>query len=522
MAAGCAMIAPLGEAGLPRRKRGTNLTMKFALLRTLPLALVLIACPAAAMGAALVDEAAQGLANRSEPVTWIEGHRTGSAWKSIVQSPHYQTDRDMGAASAGMGFLAAYDTTGNDAYLRAASAAGDFLIAAQVPSEGGRWPDYYDPSGPAPYGFTSFDDGAAGISDFLWRLFERTGDARYQTTALAGMDWVISKAQAPKGKSCPAMCFWHWQDPSGREVYTGMGEGVAGIAWALNEFAQRRAGIDPAGAGRFARYAQSAASWLETQMVRVKLADGQEAAKMPEQPGARVYDTGFLSGSTGDAFLFYQLYLSTGRAQYRRDADLLFAWVRAQAESDSSCRGLKWPIETQGLGRSLYATGFEEGSAGIGWVAIQAYKLLIRREPALAIRDLQLARAAGDWLLSSCAGYQQHEKAYWPEDQGRQPVHTSLDSGAPGIGIFLHDLFEVTGAPAYRDGANDAQRWIESVTFHDHNGAYWCEHNRNGNWHLCGDPSWHWGAAGIIDFAARLNGWPLDIPGEEVGFARGR
>lgn len=513
------MIGPLGDASLTAAGSGVP-PMKFALLRSLSLALILLGMPAAA--GSLVDEAAQGLANRAEPVTWIEGRHTGVAWKSVVQAPHYQTDRDVGAASAGMGLLAAYDTTGSGTYLKSASAAGDFLIAAQVPNESGRWPDYYDPSGPAPYGFTSFDDGAAGISDFLWRLFERTGDARYQATALAAMDWIISKAQAPKGRSCPAICFWHWQDPAGKEVYTGMGEGVAGIAWALNEFAQRRAGIDPVAAARYARYAQGAASWLESQMIRVKLPDGRDGAKMPEEPGTQVYDTGFASGSAGDAFLFYQLYLSTGRTQYRRDADLLFAWVRVQAESDSSCLGLKWPVGTQGLGRNLYATGFEQGNAGIGWVAIQAYKLLIRREPAIAIKDLQLARAAGDWLLSSCAGYQKQQRAYWPEDQGHEPVHSSLDAGAAGIGIFLNDLYEVTGAPVYRDGAGDAQRWIESVGFRDRHGAYWCEDVSNGNWHVCGDASWRWGEAGIVDFAARLKGWSLDIPGEEPGLVRGR
>jgi hypothetical protein len=484
--------------------------------------LLLLASTGAAGAGSLVDEAAQSLAARGEPVTWIAGHRTGSAWKSVIQAPHYQTDRDVGAASVGMGLLAAYDTTGNETYLEAATAAGDFLIAGQVPNESGRWPDYYDPSGPAAYGFTSFGDGAAGIADFLWRLYERTGNGRYQATALTAMNWLISKAEAPKGHACPAMCFWHWQDPAGREIYTGMGEGVAGIAWTLNEFAQRRAGIDPLGAARFARYAQGAASWLESQMVHVKLRDGQDGAKMPEEPGKQIYDTGYLSGSAGDAFLFYQLYLSTGRAQYRRDADLLLAWVRAQALTDGSCPGVKWPIESEGLGQKLFATGMEDGDAGIGWVAIQAYKLLIRREPATAIRDLQLARAAGDWLLSSCAGQQKHEKLYWPEDQGRQLVHTSLDNGSPGIGIFFYDLYAVTGAPAYRNGALDAQRWVQSVSFHDRNGVYWCEHLRNENWHLCGEPSWHWGQAGIIDFAARLKGWQLDIPVEQTGFDRGQ
>jgi len=514
------MLDPLGKASLAAESG--VLSMKFAVMRLLPLVLLLSAGSGAAVAGSLIDDAAQSLVSRAEPTTWIEGHRTGSAWKSVVQAPHYQTDRDVGAAGAGMGLLAAYDTTGNEAYLKAAIAAGDFLVAAQVPNESGRWPDYYDASGPAPYGFTSFNDGAAGISDFLWQLFERTGDARYQTTALHGIDWIVSRAEAPKGKNCPGQCYWHWQDPADGQVYTGIGEGVAGIAWTLTEFAQRRSSIDPVAAAHYGRVAQGAAAWLESQMVRVKLPDGQDGAKMPEEPGKAVYDTGFLSGAAGDAFLFYNLYRSTGRAQYRRDADLLFAWVRSEAESDSSCPGLKWPAEAQGLGHTLYATGFGEGTAGIGWVAIQAYKLLIKREPGLAIKDLQFARAAGDWLLSPCAGYQQHQNAYWPGDQGRQIVHSSLEDGAAGIGLFLYDLFDVTGAPAYRNGAADAQRWIKSVAMHDRDGAFWCEHNRNGNWHLCGDPSWMWGTAGIIDFAARLKGWRLDIQGEETYLAGGR
>lgn len=514
------MINPPGDTSLAARSGVCS--MKFALIRTLSLALVISAGSGAALAASLVDKVGQSLAARAEPVTWIEGRQTGSAWKSVIQAPHYQTDRDVGAASAGMGLIAAYDTTGNESYLKTAAAAGDFLVAAQVPGGSGRWPDYYDVSGPASYGFTSFDDGAAGISDFLWRLFERTGDARYQTAALAGMEWIVSRAEAPNGATCPAQCFWHWQDPPGAQVYTGMGQGAAGIAWSLDEFAQRRARMDPAGAARFARTAQGAASWLESQMVRVKLPDGQNAAKMPEEPGKPVYDIGFVSGAAGDAFLFYQLYANTGRVQYRRDADQLFAWVRAQAQSDASCPGLKWPVESQGLGHDIYATGFEEGAAGVGWVAVQAYKVLIRAEPELAIKDLQLARAAGDWLLSPCAGYHEQETAYWPEDQGRQLVHTGLDDGAAGIGLFLYDLYGVTGSPAYRDGATDAARWIESIAMHDREGAYWCEHNRDGNWRLCADSSWLWGMAGIADFAARIKGWSLDIPGEETGLDRGR
>ena len=495
--------------------------MKSGLLRVLPLALILFAGPG--IGAVSpVDEAAQSLAARAKPVTWIEGHRTGSAWKSVIQAPHYQTDRDIGAAGVGMAFLAAYDTTGNAAWLKSASAAGDFLLAAQTPGQSGRWPAYYDPAGPASYGFTSVDEGAAGIADFLWRLYERTGNARDQTTALAAMDWLISKAEAPKGGTCPGACLWDWQDPAFGKVYTGMGEGVAGIAGTLDAFAQRRAQIDPIGAARYELYAQSAAVWLESQMVRVKLPNGKMAAKMPQEPGSKNFDTGFASGSAGDAFLFYQLFASTGRREFRRDADLLLNWVRAQGVADATCGGLKWPVQAKGLGRKLFATGFEDGAAGIGWVAIQGYKTLRDRQPELAIKDLQLARAAGDWLLSSCAGRPKSDKAYWPETQDRRLAHTSLDAGAPGIGIFLYDLYGITGAPAYRDGAIEAQKWIESVALHDRKGVYWCDSIRDDGWHLCGEPSWRWGQAGVIDFAARLQGWPLDIPGEQPGFAFGQ
>jgi hypothetical protein len=35
----------------------------------------------------------------------------GWAWRSSIQAPHYQTDRDVGAASVGEGLLAAYAVT---------------------------------------------------------------------------------------------------------------------------------------------------------------------------------------------------------------------------------------------------------------------------------------------------------------------------------------------------------------------------------------------------------------------------
>jgi hypothetical protein len=481
------------------------------------LALALLGCPVAAVAGSLINEAAHALVARAEPVTWIEGHRTGTAWKSPDGSSGYRTGRGSGAAGVGMALLGAYDTTDNAGYLNAASAAGDFLLSAQVPAVSGRWPAAYNPSGPADTAFTTFEDGAPGIADFLWQLYDRTGNARYATAALAGMDWEISNARAPQGQSCPPVCTWPQQDLSGGGTDNGLGRGIAGIAWAFDAFAERRAGVDPGRSARYAAYARAAAASLENQMVRTKLRDGEAAARIPEKAGAKVFAPGFESGSAGDAFLFYQLYLTTGRAQYRRDGDLLLAGVRADAVTDGSCAGLTWSVDS-GKGKGIRASGVERGNAGIGWVALQVYKLLITREPSLAIKDLELARAAGDWLLSPCAAQTRNGKIQWSTDSRGRQVSTALANGAAGIGVFLYDLYHATGSPSYSEGAAEARKWIASAAQRNRDDVHWCETLRGDAWQSCGEPSWNRGEAGIVDMAARLDGWSLDMPGSEPGF----
>ena len=103
----------------------------------------------------------------------------GWAWRSSIQAPHYHTDRDVGRGvdrRRAAGRLRRHAATRD--YLRAARAAGDFLLGVAEPAAGGlRWPDWADPDGTrSDTHFTSFDDGAAGISDYLWRLYR--GHAR--------------------------------------------------------------------------------------------------------------------------------------------------------------------------------------------------------------------------------------------------------------------------------------------------------------------------------------------------------
>src|SRR5207344_2690995 len=94
---------------------------------------VAVASPRPAKAAALsvVRMAADSLLARHE--TMPTG---GWAWRSAIQAPHFQTDRDVGAASIGEGLLAAYGVTRDRRYLSAAKAAGDFLLGVAEPESG--------------------------------------------------------------------------------------------------------------------------------------------------------------------------------------------------------------------------------------------------------------------------------------------------------------------------------------------------------------------------------------------------
>jgi uncharacterized protein YyaL (SSP411 family) len=395
-----------------------------------------------------------------------------------------------------MAFIALYDTTHERAYLRGARHAGDFLLAAAQRADGGlRWPDYVDPGRTADTRFTSFDDGAAGIADLLWQLGERTGDGRYTRAGLAGMAWLRAQALGAAGRPCPELCRWLYFDDAGDDYRTGMGEGIAGIAYAFDAFARRT--HDPSYEG----YATGAAAYLEHLMT--------PAGAIPEVPDETGYNTGFLSGDAGQAFLFLTLYAHTGDGRWLRDARRALAWVRSHAIATRG--GLAWPIEVDprdGDDRDR-ATGIEEGAAGIGWVYLQAYA--VTHDGAY----LDTARSAARWLRR--VARHEHGGMAWPEDAGQRVVHTSLDNGAPGIGWFLDDVARVTGSRPDAAAARSAAAWLRAVAHRDGRGAYWYEYRNGRAWHLRADPSWHWGSAGIAAFLARLRGWPVDMPGEEPG-----
>ena len=416
----------------------------------------------------------------------VARHRTmpqgGWAWRSAIQAPHYQTDRDVGAASIGEGLLAAYAVTHDRRYKRAAVGAGDYLLGVAEPAAGGlRWPDWADPGGRrSTTHFTSFDDGAAGISDYLWRLFEVTHEQRFRAAALKGMRWVIARAE---GSACPqASCSWRWtDDPAWRVAYNGVGMGQAGIVLTLDAFAERTG--DP----MFRAYARAGAAHL-----RSLTADGLRP--LPKGSEDDTAETGFLSGSAGAAYMFFERYRHDRDPRDLDTARGLLDWANAQAIADRS-GGLRWPI----AGGELWSvSGFELGAAGLAWVNLHASR---------ATGDagyLDTARRAAVWLRHVRDGRAWREA---PADAS-SAVHVGLDSGAGGVGWVLEDLARAGVEPdENRRAARAVLAGLRAGARRDRHGVFWYGKRVGRRPRLRAEPSWHWGAAGIAAFAARIAGW---------------
>jgi lantibiotic modifying enzyme len=440
--------------------------------------------PAHALADRVVREAADSLLARHRAMP-----QGGWAWRSAIQAPHFQTDRDVGAAGIGQGLLAAYAATGDVRYLNAAEAAGDFLLAVAEPAEGGlRWPDWADANGRrSETHFTSFDDGAAGISDYLWTLSTVSGEERFQTGALEGMRWLMAQA---RGRECPAVaCSWRWtDDPTWHRAYYGVGMGDAGIVLTFDAFADRTG--DPV----YRDYARTGAAQLRT-------LTGDGTRPPPSGSDDPSHDTGFLSGSAGVASMFLERYARDGNPADLDAARGLLQWVRDRAVPGAS-RGLHWPVSDRDPSA---ASGFELGTAGVAWVFLEA---------ASATGDagyLDTARRAGVWLRRSRTANDDWRET--PGDRG-SPIHIGLDSGGAGIGWVL-DALAAAGLDA---GANEkvahaALAEIDALAVHERTGDFWYEHRPDG---LKAEPSWHWGAAGLAAFAARMAGWSAAGPGGQA------
>ncbi|HVX47912.1 MAG TPA: lanthionine synthetase LanC family protein [Candidatus Saccharimonadales bacterium] len=443
-----------------------------------------------------------------------ESSMGGWRFKSAIQAPHYQTDRDVGAASVGMGFLELAKKYPEDKrWTDAARNTATWLIAVSKKDNNGRyWPDYVDDNGSSPDIYTSFDDGSIGIGDFFWQLYEQTHDPQYKKVAIESLEWTFSQAE-PYDKDGVSAYRWKWDvSDKNSPYYMGMGQGAAGMTYAFATCYDRLHHSDPPIASECQKYMQGSLNYIEI------VSDGQP---IPEtgvmgQNGDTTMDSGYLSGVAGEAFMYLKLYQVFGDKQYLDQAEKLLTWLNdsrngPMVEVGDNSDAWRLALDPQGGGDSRYATGFEEGAAGIGWVYLQAYRQT-KQQPYL-----QTAEAAGNWLLSVATKDQKGGLSWHEDEHPANPiVHADLNNGAAGIGMFLRDLYLVSGQKKYQAGAKGALKWLTDSA--KHKGSqdqylYW--QDDGGSDPYSDDPSWHWGLAGIIEFAQRMDGGASDIPGEQ-------
>ena len=378
-------------------------------------------------------------------------------------------------------------------YRRAAVAAGDYLLGVAEPAAGGlRWPDWADPDGErSTTHFTSFDDGAAGISDYLWKLYRVTRARRFRAGALAGMRWVVSRAE---GADCPeTACAWTWtDDPEWRVAYNGVGMGQAGIVLALDAFADRTG--DPT----FRAYARAGAARL-----RELTANGTRP--LPRGSEDPTLETGFLSGSAGAAYMFLDRW-----AHDRDPADLatargLLRWVNDQAIADAS-RGLSWPI-SRGQRRRAGRLRARGGGHRVGQPAgLPRHRR--SRVPRRGAPGGHLAAVGRDRGLGLGRAPRRPD--------GARSTSGSTAARPGSAGCWRTSRARASSRPPTGAAARAALDGLRADAGRDRLGAFWYENRTDGRRRLRAEPSWHWGSAGIAAFAARLAGWSGRGPGGQA------
>jgi hypothetical protein len=227
---------------------------------------------------------------------------------------------------------------------------------------------------------------------------------------------------------------------------------------------------------------------------------------IPESDSEDQRNTGYLSGAAGAAYSFLRMYVSTGDGHWLAAARRPLAFLDATATPAGE--GLSWPIMVDGDRNETdqnRATGMEEGAAGIGWVYLQAHA--VTGEPHF----LEQARAAGRWL--NAVALAEGDGRAWAEYEGSERVHSGLNSGVAGTGWFLHDLGLVTGDESFTRSAEGARQWLLATAVRSGTGLSWHGTRVGTEWTVHGEPSWHWGTAGVLAFLARMDGWPVDSPG---------
>ena len=253
---------------------------------------------------------------------------------------------------------------------------------------------------------------------------------------------------------------------------------------------------DATGDRTFRDYARAGAARL-----RALTRDGRRPLPQgSEHPG--VFETGFLNGSAGAAFMFLERYAHDHAQVDLETAKRLLGWVNHQANPTATAAS---------AGRSPSATPQSHPASNLAQPASpgSTYRRLRRRATARTVRS-RVARASGSATSPS------------PGPRGASCRATSRLRFTSGSTVAPRGSDGCWRISRCRDrhGRESVGWWsalaqLRSDAAHDSLGTFWYENRAAGKPALPAEPSWHWGSAGIAAFAAHLAGWSGRGPGGE-------
>lgn len=256
--------------------------------------------------------------------------------------------------------------------------------------------------------------GTAGIGCLMLSLgSEYLGPAALELAVGSG-DWLLAQAEeAPAGIRWSLGAGYEASHPGNRRRFPNFAHGAAGIGFFLARLAE------VSGERRFLDASLAATEWI---MTTVSTEDGTCAAFHHEPDGTDLFTLGWCHGPPGLGWLFRQLELTTGAAQWR-------GWLRRAARADriSGIPEQKFPGYWDNVARCC-------GSAGVAEFFLDLHRL--EGDPddlafAGTLVDDLLERAISDSAGMRWSNYE-HRAA-----EPNLPPETTYLQGAPGIGSTL-------------------------------------------------------------------------------------
>jgi rhamnogalacturonyl hydrolase YesR len=391
--------------------------------------------------------APQGKAGSSETplqvaekaATWVisqaENGNPGYKWKGW--GGFYNPTFCWGAAGVGTFLLGLYERTGNATYQSYAKGAGDWIVSKAIPAAGGyQWP-HYDNDNPT-YGWrtTAQENGAAGVGDFLLKLYKETGNATYLSYAEGAARWMMSM-QTPQGyiyygvsetgpsrgrDSMSATFMLHVGKEVGNNTYLKVAEDNA-------QYLINTAIVDNGGY-----------KWINNALNHYEIADAYLVA----------------------AFL-YETYESVGNLSYLQYANGAIQWVISQAIVDDS--KAKWPINQGGTEYPIISSGGqgrELEKEFVGDVLLKGYAITHNAT------YLEYANKQAEWIISQ--GIPDSGGLKFPVLEGGTNFGSYTNAR---VYRFLLTVYSKTSSDNYLSAADQTLAWITQNAVQENNGYKW-------------------------------------------------